>query len=60
MMKEKLGLFTDTEVVMSEVSIKEEVDSTVSGIVACKQGIGSILIATGGATAAGGFVAAGV
>ena len=58
MTKEKLGLFTDSEVAMSEVSIKEEADSAVSGIVG--KVVGGTLIGAGGLTAAGGFVAAGV
>ena len=58
MTKEKLGLFTESELVVSEVNIKEEADNAVpgwGGII-----LGSTLIGAGGATAAGGFAAAGV
>lgn len=58
MTKEKLGLFTESEVAVSEVSIKEEVDNAVPGYGGMVGGV--LLMGAGGATAAGGFAAAGV
>ena len=60
MTKEKLGLFTESELVVSEVNIKEEADNAVPGTDYGKLFLGYTLIGAGGATAAGGFAAAGV